>query len=518
MLLSCVAELPFADPARVLAAARRLVREGASVPAVLTGIALLRRFGTSEDVPVLSLLGEARVLHGPAVAALDVLDQQAAAVLALTVRGRRPLVEPLPAALRSADRRVRRRGLVSLPRDLSALGPADARRIVEAFGVAELLDGFPHDTCLVEVSGRLLARLADPSADPAELLACRAAPGLYERVADRAGQLTPGFDRYALLLSLALDLSSGSATLLDRPPRWRAALLDKLGGVLAAPAWTAAVASADRRPGAAARVDWVRRTGRRPFELPAAAGRFRIEVVEPDPRSRARMQARVLVDGLPLTPRLFPAGVAVGPESLLDGGLLRAGPEPHPVRLAEAPCSEGCCGALWVDVRREAGPDGPVVVWDGFRPGLDAAPLPGTGALRFDAAAYDAEVTRAETSEPGRARARAVALLLERELRSRPELLARWDAKARRIGVAGDRPDTAEVVFWYAPGQFSATPEEPEHPLLFRWSIPDDGRPAEAQATAALHRLATKDPTSYARLTGGNRARAARLGFAWPDS
>ncbi|MGW4807789.1 hypothetical protein [Kitasatospora sp. NPDC004272] len=517
VLLSGVAELPVADPVRVLVAARRLARGGGSVPAVLTGIALLGRFGTSADVPVLSLLGTARVLHGPAVAALDGLDRRAAAVLALAVHGRRPLVEPLLAALRSADRRVRRRGLVSLPRDLSALGPADARRVLEAFELAELLDGFPHDTCLVEVAGRLLARLADSNADPADLLACREAPGLYERVVGRAGQLTPGLDHYALLLSLALDLSSGGAALLDRPPQWRAALLDGLGGVLAAPAWAAALGSADRRPGAAARVAWIRRTGRRPFELPASAGRFRIEVAEPDPRSRAWTQVRVLVDGLPLALRLFPAGVALGPDPLLDGGLLRAGPEPHPVRLAEASCSEGCCGALWVDVRRAAGPEGPVVVWDGFRPGRDAAPLPGVGALRFDAAAYDAEVARAETSDPARSRARAVALLLERELRSRPELLARWDAEAGRIGPADDRPDTAEVVFWYVPGQSSGAPEQPEHPLLFRWSVPDDGRPPEEQAAAALHRLATEDPTSYARLTGGNRARSAQLGFAWPE-
>ncbi|QKW18457.1 hypothetical protein HUT16_04695 [Kitasatospora sp. NA04385] len=514
---SGVAELPVADPAGALAAARRLVREGTSVPAVLTGIALLRRFGTSEDVPVLSVLGTAEVLHDSALAALDVLDRQAAAVLALTVHGRRPLVEPLLAALRSDDRRVRRKGLIALPPDVSALGPADARRVVEAFGPAGLLDAFPHDTCLVEVTGRLLLRLADSTSDPAELLACREAPGLYERVVGRAGQLTPGFDRYALLLSLALDLASGSAALLDRPPRWRAALLDGLDRVLAAPAWAAAVAAADRRPGAAARVGWIRRTGRRPFELPARAGRFRIEVVDPDPRSRGWMQARVLVDGLPLVPRLFPAGAVFGPEQLLDGGALRAGPEPHPVRLAEAPCTEGCCGALWVDVRRAEGPDGPVVVWDGFRPGRHARPLPGAGALRFDAAAYDAEVARAETSDPGRTRARAVALLLERELRSRPELLARWDARAGRIAPADDRPDTAEVVFWYVPGQSAGTPEQPEHPLTFRWSIPDDGRPAEVQAAAALRRLATEDPTSYARLVGGHRARAAQLGFSWPE-
>lgn len=48
--------------------------------------------------------------------------------------------------------------------------------------------------------------------------------------------------------------------------------------------------------------------------------------------------------------------------------------------------------------------------------------------------------------------------------------------------------------------------------------IPDDGTPPEAQAAAALRRLAEEDPKSYARVCGGSRERAEELGFPWPGS
>ncbi|MHA5047621.1 hypothetical protein [Streptomyces sp. SD15] len=54
-------------------------------------------------------------------------------------------------------------------------------------------------------------------------------------------------------------------------------------------------------------------------------------------------------------------------------------------------------------------------------------------------------------------------------------------------------------------------------PLPFRWDIPDDGTPPEAQAAAALRQLAEEDPKTYGQVCGGNRERAEELGFPWPD-
>ncbi|WP_148283064.1 MULTISPECIES: hypothetical protein [Kitasatospora] len=406
LVASAAAALPVADPAAARAAGRLLAAQGRSLPAVAAGIALLGRFGTAADVPLLSLLGTANALHAPAVAALERLEEaagpagpdgRAAAVLHLTVRGERATVGPLLRVLRSADHRVRRKALLGLPADLPTVDPADARRILEAFDAAALLDAFPHDTLLVAATGRLLVRTA-AACDPADLLACRAAPGLYARVVGRAGTLVPRFEHVALLLSLAHDLDSGTAALLPgHSPVRRSALLAELGRVLAEPAWTAVVAAIGRRPGAAARTGWVRRAGHRLFEAPAPAGRFRIAVVEPDPARPGRSEARLLVDGLPLVPRLFPHGPTLGPAELLDGGPpsgggpLRASREPQAVRLAEASCGEACCGALWVTVRRVAGE----VRWSDFRHHEHAAPLPGVAALRFDARDYDAELARA---------------------------------------------------------------------------------------------------------------------------
>ncbi|MFE0581881.1 hypothetical protein [Streptomyces sp. NPDC058874] len=59
------------------------------------------------------------------------------------------------------------------------------------------------------------------------------------------------------------------------------------------------------------------------------------------------------------------------PEYLVDHFGLRAGPQPRELRLAQAYCTEGCCGALYVTVRR----DGDEAVWGGWR-GVDVKGRP----------------------------------------------------------------------------------------------------------------------------------------------
>ncbi|WP_159048729.1 hypothetical protein [Streptomyces sp. NRRL F-4489] len=72
-----------------------------------------------------------------------------------------------------------------------------------------------------------------------------------------------------------------------------------------------------------------------------------------------------------------------------------------------------------------------------------------------------------------------------------------------------------------APGTSPSTPDGQgalNSPWLqFVWRIPDDGRPPEERAAAALHRLATTDPKRYADVCGGSREHALALGYAWPD-
>ncbi|WP_330456496.1 hypothetical protein OIB37_06090 [Streptomyces sp. NBC_00820] len=518
LIRSAVAALPLpaeqVDAARTLG--RRLVRTGTTTSTVTAGIALLGRLGGPEDVPYLRVLGLFRALTGPAVGALDVLDRRSAAVLWLAVHARRDGLQSLVHTLWTGDRQAVRPELVALPTTPQFVGSAVARRIAEAARLSDLLDHRPSDTGLLAQAGRLLVRMGCSRDDPSDLLAYRDAVRVYDGVVGRAGLLPPTLDNAAMLLSLALDLSSGTGVLLDWPPERRAVLLELIGRLLAEPRWAVAGATggtADQRP----RTDWIRRTGRRPFERRSATSdRFRVEVVAGDPADREPVEARVLIDGCPVVPAMFGRGPAHSPECLLDDGRLRAGAEPREVQLAEAHCTEGCCGALYVTIRRDADQ----VVWENWRqtmPGSrDTVPYP--PAHRFDASAYDAEITRAETDRAWSWRTRTVARLIRAGLIEKPDLLSRWDASRSWIGSGFADPDTAVVTFWYLPGLESGSPERADSPLQFRWVVADDGTPPEEQAAAALRRLAEEDPKSYAQVCGGSRERAEELGFTWPDS
>lgn len=534
---SAVAALPLPadEHATARALARQLTRTGSTVPAVTAGLALLTRLGEPEDVPYLSTLGLLRSLTGPAVQALDALDRRSAAVLWLVTSVSRGELRPLVRALGAGDDRAVRSELVAFRAEPRFLGATTARRIAEAARLPDLLAEHPADPALLARAARLLVRMGCASDNTTELLTYREAPAVYETVVTRAGLLPPTLEQHATLLSLALDLSSGPAALLDWPSGCRETLLASLGRQLAEPTWTAtATAGLDPEvqvglapegpagldpegPADVARrlrVDWIRRTGRRPFTRPAVPDRgLRVEIVAGDPVDRAPVETRVLVDGWPLVPAVFAHGPAHSPEELLDEGLLRAGPEPRRVRLAEAWCSEGCCGALHVTIRR----DGDRVVWEDWRrppPPGSRGPAPELPVLRFDATAYDAEIARAEADRAWAWPARTVARLIKAGLVERPELLSRWDARRGWISTGHEEPDTAQVHFWYQPGLGAGRPEG--DPLVFRWTVPDDGTPAEAQAAAALHRLAAEDPKSYSRVSGGTRKRAEELGYTWP--
>ncbi|MEU2791184.1 hypothetical protein [Streptomyces sp. NPDC007100] len=498
------------DAARSLG--RRLTRTGTTVPAVATGIALLARLGEAEDIPCLSALGLFREFTSAVVDALDAIDRQAAAVVWLAVCSRSEL-RPLVGALWAGDRQAVRAELEAFPALPRCLGSTGARRIAEATRLTELLDRHPSDTALLARAGRILARMVCAQDRATDVLEYRDALALYERVVTRAGLLPPALDHHATLLSLAWDLNCGPGVLLDWPPGRRAMLLESLGRLLAEPRWAPPADTGVGEPDQRLRAGWVRRTGRRPFALPGSApGGLRVEVVAGDPVDRAPVETRVLVDGRPVVPAVFARGPAHSPEYLLDDGRLRAGPEPREVQLAEACCTEGCCGALYVTIRR----DGDQVVWENWR----RPALPGTGkpapeppVCRFDAAAYDAEIARAESDVSWSWPARTVARLVKAGLVARPELLRRWDLRRGWISSGHDDPDSVVVTFWYEPGPAAGKPDG--IPLQFLWVVPDDGAPPAEQAAAALRRLAGEDPKTYGRVCGGSRERAEELGFPW---
>ncbi|MFF1921361.1 hypothetical protein ACFVW8_12410 [Streptomyces sp. NPDC058221] len=512
-----VGELVLDDEQRARALARSLTRAGSTPEAVCVGLSLLVRVGEPQDVPYLRILGQLRDLVGPAVRALDAIDRTAGALVWLGHHAEAPALRGLVEALVAGDAAAVRWWLLKAPRAAPAVGPETARRIAEAAGPAALLsaDG-PGAPGLAAVTGWLLFQMTSRCDGRAEILSFPGAVPTYEAVVARAAGLSATLDHYGILLSLALDLHSGPSRLHAWGPGVREGLLEALDAVLSGPEYRAVLhAEAGEALGAAERrrLDWARRAARQPFSAPEnpargsesesesagsgsgsgsegepeleSAGRLRVETVVGDPVEASTVEVRFLVDGRPLVPEFFGRGSGHSPERLLDSGRLRATDEPREVQLAEAYCTEGCCGALHVTIRR----DGDEVVWSDWRcPAPPPSPLHTREipVYRFDAAAYDAEIARAENDHSWTWPARRVARLIAAGLRDRPELLARWDVELDWVGTDFQDPDRTALAL-------SHGHEDGFRRQSIRY-IPEDGTPPEDRAAAALHRLGTEDP------------------------
>ncbi|WP_030706824.1 hypothetical protein [Streptomyces sp. NRRL F-2580] len=495
-----VPQLDLSDPDAARRTARQLTRTGSTAVAVGIGIALLIRLGEPEDVPCLQVLGTLSGLESVATAALDPLDRQAAALLVLRGRDRSELLTPLIEAIATGDAEAVRAALVAVPDDPRAL--LFARRIAEAADLHGLLRAHPEDPDLLAQTGLLLHHMAAQRDHRSAILDYLPARAVYEALVRHADRLPPTPEHQSLLLSIALDLHSGPAVLLNWRPGRRQALLDALDRL---PAEVAREPVPDDR-----RAEWFRRTRDLPFARAAAGGRPRWEVVAVHTAaSSPTVETRILVDGLPLLPALFDKGPGNPPELLIDTGGLGAGPEPREVQLAEASCTEGCCGALYVTIRR----DGDEVVWDGWR-GTVGPPPP---AYRFDAAAYDAEVDRAERDHSWCWPARRTARLIAAGLRKRPELVRRWDLGVSWVGTDWREPHTTVARLVFSPPDGAEDRHGQPLRLYFDWRLPDDGSPPEERAAAALERIARSDPKGFAPLRRGSSELAASFGYSWAD-
>ncbi|MFH9727337.1 hypothetical protein ACH4M4_30855 [Streptomyces sp. NPDC017254] len=486
------------DPAareRARALGRHLTRHGTITRAVSAGLGLLSRLGEPEDVPCLRALGHLDRLGTQVVTALEPLDRKAAALVWFVHRTSGEELRGFAVALATGDEAAAPDRLPGLPATPRELGPEDARRVAEAIGLPELLRREPHRPGLLAQALDLLTRMCGGRYDEAEIRRYDEAVALYEAVAAHAHALPPHLDHRARLVTLALGLHSGPAHVLPWPAGRRRELITLLLDAAGEPGTPADLEG--RR-----RADWIRRTARhlraaRPEE-PADTPTLRIEVAVPDPGDADVVETRFLVDGRPLLPEAFGHGPGQPPEELLEGGALRAGPEPHEVRLAEAYCTEGCCGALHVTVRREDAH----VVWDGWRRPCAPRSAPALPAYRFDADAYDREIARAEQDRDWTWPARRTARLISSGLRERPEPLARWGLGRGWISTDSRTPDTTVVTFTGPPLTADGTPDTEQPVRQFLWRVPDDGTPPEEQAAAALRRLAEEDPRSYAEPPG----------------
>ncbi|MEU5217641.1 hypothetical protein AB0G79_15780 [Streptomyces sp. NPDC020807] len=509
--------------ARTRFLARRLVRTGTTVPGVSAGLGLLNRLGEPEDVPYLRALGLLDGLLHPVDAALAPLDREAAGLVWLSHRDRDEELRGLVDALAAGDRAAVTDLLVGLPTGERRAGPEFSRRIAEAVGLARLVREEPDRPGLLAVAVWLLGRMTSSRDYHAEILRYGDAVELYGTIAAHAHRLPGDVDHRAPLLTLALDLHSGASHLLPWPPGRREelhrALLDFAAGKGDGDEEASASSADGAGQAARRRAEWIRRTVRQLRAVPMDPPRFRVEVAVADPGEPDVVETRFLIDGRPLVPEAFGPGPGDPPERLLDSGALRAGPEPREVRLAEAYCTEGCCGALYVTVRREGGH----VVWsDWRRPRLLAAARGELPAYRFDAAAYDAEIARAERDHGWTWPARRTARLVAAGLRDRPELLTGRGLRLRWISTDFGEPETTVVAF-SGPPLAAGGPERGAGPgadsgtgsgtgsgggsaqgegktCYFQWRLPDDGTPPERRAADALRRLAAEDPRRYPEL------------------
>ncbi|SCL14579.1 hypothetical protein GA0070616_0481 [Micromonospora nigra] len=235
--------------------------------------------------------------------------------------------------------------------------------------------------------------------------------------------------------------------------------------------------------------------------------RISIRVTVADPARATAVETRILVDDRPVVAEVFTAGPAEPPEHLLGPDhRLHADVEPHEVRLAEADCTEGCCGALYVTIQR----CGDQVVWRDWR-NPDAAGLT-LRPFTFDAAQYDTEIARAESDHSWEWHERTVARLVGQRLREDPELLGRWDCCPGWVEARPNDSGRVHVSYFHP-----RPPSAGEQPWLQFVAVLDvaAGDPAKA-AGGVVSALCDGDPRRQGRLAGGTREAARQLGFRWP--
>ncbi|QKG23871.1 hypothetical protein [Actinomadura verrucosospora] len=490
------------EPSRRLAdAGRWLVRNGWDRRAVIVGLSLLCGNAELHDVPVVKTVGLLSFADRLAVEVLAKVPGAEPDLIWLTERSRIHIrVAATEALSGNADPAVRD-WVLSTPREL--LSSEHARKLAEWHGLAEKLRlQAVDDTSWDQVANLLLAMTSTRNYQ-SEISRYRDATVVYQRWVELADRRQPTLERAALLTAVAQDLCTGPAA--PVAGALRRGLLETIRHVLCSRQWAEMLHRSARSsdPIEARRATWV---------LGELAGndipeeRFAIRVVVPDPNpvGFAQVEARVMVDGMPVVASAFDKGSAESPEGLVHSGRLRATSEPREVMLAEAYCTEGCCGGLYTTIVREEAE----VVWRDWRSSMAGDPPPD---LRFDAAEYDREIARAEQDHGWEWPARTVARLVEDALRADPTILGRWDCAAGWCTAWLRDLDTARLTFGHPARRGSF--EDPS--VQFGLVIDVKDRAPDAVAAEVIASMRHTDPKSVAEMIGGSKDGAEKLGLVY---
>lgn len=509
---SAIDKLTTEDPDRLRAAGLWLVRHGTDRRPVMVGLALLVIVGRPEDAPLIRTIGLLDHFGPMTVRALAALAGSTPDLIWLAERSRRwARIKAIEALTNRTDppaaEWLRHRAVGDEP-----MGTSLARQVAEAVSLADALQADDVEDDVVDQAAELLLAMAAPGDYRTELAEYRDACRAHDALARCLTAGPASMRRYAMLVSLIADLRSGSAACLDWNPGQRESILTRLRATVRRDDWCERVDAALRSPDPLTRrqAEWARKAvagdAWRPAADPAEVRRLRIEVAVPDPLRAGDVQTRILVDGRPVVAAAFDKGPPHTPETLLERGRLRAAVQAHEVRLAEAYCTEGCCGALHVTVVR----DRDTVVWRDWRGHTSAAPPP---EPRFAADQYDAELTRAETDRTWEWPARTVARVLRARLAAEPNLLSRWQCELGWIWAGPSEPSQVQFTFCY-PERPTRSDADPW--IQFMRVVPIDAAPPDEQVARILGQMVTVDPKTQATVVGGTRDYAEQLGYAWP--
>ncbi|MDN0200243.1 hypothetical protein [Streptomyces sp. S.PNR 29] len=209
-------------------------------------------------------------------------------------------------------------------------------------------------------------------------------------------------------------------------------------------------------------------------------------------------EVRPLIDGVDVLKEVHPEGVApscrhwTGPA---ESRPLAVTEEPRRVMITEPVCTAGCCGALYVTMRRE----GDRVIWDSWENTSDiAAPVP--AAFHFDTAQYEAELARAAGDRSWEEPVDTAARLLQQTLAD-SGWFERWGCVLTSVSPRREEPGLPEelriaegvdVVFHQVQGPGGRTD-------FYRYELfvtPD--RPVEEQVRQLAARILGDDPRKTA--------------------
>ncbi|MER7111335.1 hypothetical protein [Streptomyces sp. NPDC000229] len=156
-------------------------------------------------------------------------------------------------------------------------------------------------------------------------------------------------------------------------------------------------------------------------------------------------QVRPLIDGRDVLSEIHPEGVAsvsrrdwFGPA---EGWPLAASEEPRRIELSNNDCDTGCCGGIFVTIRRQ----GDRVVWSSWENTNDIR-VPVPADIHFDAAQYDAELARAAADTDWEEPVDTVARLLTRQLAD-SGWFERWGCVMNRVEPRREEPEGVVVYF-----------------------------------------------------------------------